>query len=229
MRRLVWSSLSACETSSGRGYRSNLGCTTENAFYSTLKVWQSKSVKKRIDEGVYGDENKMEISQPVNQLTAACTAEIHEIDHDARWDVTGQKDSEHDQVGFGELVFHLYGSLTSLVQLCLAVSQIVDLGDLVFGVLENTHVRENEYKDGTEHCNVGKDKSVGHKANKEENGGETERKGPHQRGSYTHSLITGVSSVPQRLGDGEVAINSESCQTQQRCRAAQEIHRLGEP
>ena len=92
-----------------------MGCTTEYSLHCTLKVRQSEGVKKGIDERIDCDENKVEISQPVNQLTAASLAKIHEIDHDARRYVTGQKDAKHDQIGFSELIFHLYGSLTSLI------------------------------------------------------------------------------------------------------------------
>lgn len=137
----------------------------------------------------------------MNQLTAASMAEIHEIDHDAGGDIAGQKDTQHDQIGLGELVLHFYGSLPGLVLLRLTVVHLVDLGNLVFGELENTNVGEKEYEDGAEHGNVGKDKSVGHKAYKKEKRSETSGKEPNQRCSYGHSLVAGVSSVPDRLGD----------------------------
>lgn len=146
----------------------NPRCTTEHAHNSTLKVWQPKSIKERIDQGVDGDEHEMEISEPVNQLTAASMAEVHKIDHDTGRDITGQEDTQHHQISFGELGFHLYGSLTGPVLFRLAVVQTVDLSNLFFGVLENTYVRENEYEDGAEHCNVGKDESVGHESHKKE-------------------------------------------------------------
>ena len=138
----------------------------------------------------------MEISQPVNQLTAAGMAEIHKVDHDAGGNVTAQKDSQHDQIGFSELVFHHNSSLTCFVLFALAVVHLVNLSNLIFGILENTNVREKENKDGTEHCNVGKNKSVGHKANKEEKRSETRRKDPDQSRGYANSPVTRVSPVP---------------------------------
>lgn len=45
------------------------------------------------------------------------------------------------------------------------------MGDLVFGVLKDMYIRENEDKNSVKYCNVGKDKSVGYKVDKEENGG----------------------------------------------------------
>lgn len=149
----------------------------------------------------------MEISQPVNQLTAAGMTEIHEVNHDAGGNITGQKDSQHDQIGFSELVFHHNSSLTCFVLLTLAVMHLVNLSNLVFGVLENTNVGEKENEDGTEHCNVGKDKSVGHKANQKEKRSETRGKDPDQRCGYANSQVTRVSSVPQRLSNREVTIN----------------------
>ena len=149
----------------------------------------------------------MKISQPVNQLTAAGMTEIHEVNHDAGGNITGQKDSQHEQIGFSELVFHLNSSLTCFVLLTLAVMHLVNLSNLVFGVLENTNVGEKENEDGTEHCNVGKDKSVGHKANEEEKRSETRGKDPDQRCGYANSQVTRVSSVPQRLSNREVTIN----------------------
>lgn len=171
----------------------------------------------------------MEISQPVNQLTAAGMAEIHEVNHDAGGNITGQKDSQHDQIGFGELVFHHNGSLSCLILLTLAVMHLVNLGNLVFGVLENTNVGEKENENGTEHCNVGKDKSVGHKPNKKEKRSETSGRDPDQSCGYANPQVTRVSSVPQRLSDRQVAINGQRCQTQQRRCTTQKIHRLGEP
>lgn len=171
----------------------------------------------------------MEISQPVNQLTAAGMAEVHGVYHDAGGNVTGQKDSQHDQIGFSELVFHHNSSLTRFVLLALAVMHLVNLRNLVFGVLENTNVGEKENEDGTEHCNVGKNKSVGHKANNKEKRSETRRKDPDQSGGYANSQVTRVSSVPQRLCDREITINGQRCQTQQGRCAAKKIHRLGEP
>jgi len=107
----------------------------------------------------------MEISQPVNKLTAAGMAEIHKVYHDTGGNITGQKDSQHNQIGFSELVFHHNSSLTCFVLLALAVVHLINLSNLVFSVLKNTNVGEKENEDCTEHCNVGKDKSVGHKAN----------------------------------------------------------------
>lgn len=186
----------------------NPGGTTEDALNSALEVWQTEGVEKRVDKGVDGDEDKMEIPQPVNQLTAAGMAEIHEIDHDAGGNIAGQKDTQHDQIGLGELVLYFYGSLTGLVLLRLTIVHLVDLGNLVFGVLENTNVREKEYKDGAEHGNVGENKSVGHKAYKKEERSETSGKDPDQTCRYGHSVVAGVSSVPDRLGDRQIAINS---------------------
>ena len=212
-----------------RGEWGNMACTTEHALYGAFKVWQSKCVQKGIDEGVDSDKHKMKISQPVNQLTAACMAEIHEINHDTRGNITRQEDSQHDQIGFSELIFHHNSSLTCFVLLALAVVHLVNLSNLVFSVLKNTNVGEKENEDGTEHCNVSKDKSVSYKANDKEHRSETRGEDPDQRCSYANSQVTRVSSVPQRLSDRKVTINSQRCQTQQRRCTAQEIYRLGEP
>ena len=107
----------------------------------------------------------MEISEPVNELAAARMAEIHEIDHDARRNVAGKKDTQHDQIGFGELVFHLYGALTGFVLLRLAICEVVNLDNLIFCVLENAYVREYKNEDNTEHGDVGEHKSVCNETN----------------------------------------------------------------
>ena len=153
----------------------HLGWTTEHAHNSASEIWEAVSVKERVDEGIDGDEHKVKISEPVNKITATSVAEIHDVDHDARRNIAGKKDPQHDQIGFGEFVFHLYGSLAGSVLLGLAVCQGVHGGDLFLSVLENTHVRKDENEDGTEHGDVGKDKGICDKANEEKHGGETTR------------------------------------------------------
>ena len=153
----------------------------------------------------------MEISQPVNQLTAAGMAEIHEVYHDAGGNITRQKYSQHDQIGLSELVFHHNSSLTCFVLFALTVMHLVNLRNLVFSVLENTNVGEKENEDGTEHCNVGKNKSVGYKANNKEKRSETRGKDPDQSRGDADPQVTRVSSVPQRLSDREITINGKRC------------------
>ena len=99
------------------GCWSNLARATEHAHNSALEVWEAKCVKKRVDQRIDSDENKVKISQPVNEIATASMAEIHEIDHDARGDVASQEDSQHDQIRLCELVLHLNGSLTGFVVL----------------------------------------------------------------------------------------------------------------
>ena len=141
-------------------------------------------------------------------------AEIHEVYHDTGGNITRQKHRQHDQIGLSELVFHHNSSLTCFVLLALAVMHLVNLRNLVSGVLENTNVGEKENEDGTEHCNVGKNKSVRHKANNKEKGSETRGKDPDQSCGYADPQVTCVSSVPQRLSDREITINGKRCQTQ---------------
>lgn len=180
---------------------------TEHAQNSALEVRKAESIKEGINERVDGNENKVKISQPVNEFAAASMAKIHEIDHDTRGDVAGDKDPQHDQIGLGELVFHLNGSLAGFVMLGLAIGQGIDGSDLVFGVLENTHVREDEDENGTEHGDVGKHKCVCHKTDKKEHRCETTRYDPHHGSRKAYSLVTRISSVPERLSNCEVAIN----------------------
>lgn len=58
----------------------------------------------------------------------------------------------------------------------LVVMYLVNLCNLVFGVLENMNVGEKENEDGIEYCNVGKNKSVGYKVNNKEKWSEIRRK-----------------------------------------------------
>ena len=171
----------------------------------------------------------MEIPQPVDQITAANPAKIHQVNHDASWDVAREKDTEHHEVGFRQPGFHFYRSLPSLVLLGGAVVQTFDLRDLDFGVLKDTHVGKDKNENGAEHRDVRKDESVGDKAHEEENRGEGERKQPHQAGCSGHAPVAGVGPVPHRLGDRKVAIDRQCCKAQQGRRAAEEVYRLREP
>ena len=62
---------------------------------------QPKGVHKGIDQRIERDQHKMHISEPVNDVTVACAAQIHHENHDACWTIAGQERQQHHQVGLG--------------------------------------------------------------------------------------------------------------------------------
>ena len=131
----------------------------EQGFYSLLEIWQSPCVQEGVDAGVEDDEEEGEISEPVDSLTGARGAQVHEVDHDQSWAVAEYEREQHVHEGFCDFRLSFQRVVSRLVLRTLAVHRLERL-DLRTQAEVHAHEREHENDERDEHGGVAKHEEV---------------------------------------------------------------------
>ena len=199
---------------------------SQHASYGFAEIGHPVGVQERVDQRVGSDEHEVPVAQPVNGLTAAAAAQVHQVDHHHRRNVAAEERHQHDQVGGGELALRKHGALFGAILVVRVVEELSHEADLLLDRQEHAHVRENEDEDRAEERDVGEHERVQHEAHLEEDAREADGHHPDSCRSFSRSGEAHVSAIPECIRDGQVAVYGETGQREQRRRAGQKVHEL---
>ena len=171
--------------------------TGKDLYEGLTEVRQAESIQHGVDEAVARDEHKVQVSQPMNELTAAHRAQIHEVDHDARGPVCQHKGGDHHQIRLGDLLFpfNCAHARAILLALRLVLPQVFKL---CLELQENPDVAEHQNGEREEKGQICQNEGIGNETHLEKRQGESQCGKPNAAGNVNGVLKCGVRAVPER-------------------------------